>query len=470
MLFWKKKAFSASEHTHKRWLAVSAILLFSFLLFLTSQVISQNSKGYVGSDECKTCHEDLSSGFSTSPHSKVLSETSAPGFHGCEGCHGPGKDHIALAATGKKGGIFNPSYIPPNTPPHIPQKQVEELCGLCHFKNSGKHFDEAWQKIDPKNFKRSEHKHKDVSCLSCHSLHGNKPKLLTLDESGFCVSCHKEKKQSIVAAHGQGKNAACNTCHDPHGSPRRHHLQSDVQKTCEVCHDVSKNNVLQSHGGFNAKGGNCASCHDFHGKGKKLVKTNQHMPYKDKQCGACHQDAKSASEKGPHALKKQENELCMGCHSGDYKKFITDKKVVHVPVHEKYCTSCHTPHASSEDKLLKDKAANMCFQCHPKIEEFTLATNRHPPAYEGMCLACHNVKSIADGENLIEGGIVKKCAQCHKKQMNFTHPLGKNLTIPKLEKKVNVNCASCHQVHGSDYGFIFKAPMTDQCRTCHEDH
>ena len=56
---------------------------------------SEDSK-YVGSDTCKTCHEDLYNNWAKTPHWKTTLDTkSGPSHQGCEGCHGPGADHVA---------------------------------------------------------------------------------------------------------------------------------------------------------------------------------------------------------------------------------------------------------------------------------------------------------------------------------------------------------------------------------------
>lgn len=431
------------------------VMLLVFPSFFSKRfLLSQDMKKYIGSEECKGCHEELFSDMQSTPHTKLFDSALPEHVKGCEGCHGPGKDHRTLAATGQKGGMENPK--------NINAGQVDVLCLSCHAPSDDMPYAKSWKSVSAKYWKRSEHAKKNTSCLSCHSIHKSQTNLLTMDENALCVSCHKEKQSGKVAAHAQGKNAACVSCHDPHGSEKRHHLSKTVSINCEACHDSGKDAVLKAHGGFSLKGKECISCHGFHGKEAGLVKPVQHFPFKEKKCGSCH-DEKTL------ALKKDANELCMGCHSGNYKSWTTNKAFVHPPVKEKFCVACHEPHASSQEKLLRDKVENVCFTCHSKIEDKSLSTYKHPPVTAGMCLACHKVKSITKGEKLIEGGIVNKCKQCHAEQMSFTHPVGENLTIPKVEKKVNVNCASCHQPHGSEYERIFKAEMTEQCRTCHTD-
>jgi hypothetical protein len=55
---------------------------------------------YVGSETCKTCHEDMPvkgffKSFEDSPHYvSTLDSKKGPEWHGCEACHGPGKEHV----------------------------------------------------------------------------------------------------------------------------------------------------------------------------------------------------------------------------------------------------------------------------------------------------------------------------------------------------------------------------------------
>src|SRR6516165_1967091 len=59
---------------------------------------------YVGSTICKGCHPDISLNFYKNAHYRsVAAGNEAPEKTGCEGCHGPGSDHVA--GMGKKSAI-----------------------------------------------------------------------------------------------------------------------------------------------------------------------------------------------------------------------------------------------------------------------------------------------------------------------------------------------------------------------------
>ena len=56
---------------------------------------SETSK-YLGSETCKTCHEEIYNGWEKTPHWKTtLNTKGGPSKQGCEGCHGPGAAHVA---------------------------------------------------------------------------------------------------------------------------------------------------------------------------------------------------------------------------------------------------------------------------------------------------------------------------------------------------------------------------------------
>jgi hypothetical protein len=67
---------------------------------------SAKPPGYVGSETCGTCHQDVAKAFPKSPHEAVDSGDSVHGFQGraCESCHGPGAKHAMSLAPAHGGG------------------------------------------------------------------------------------------------------------------------------------------------------------------------------------------------------------------------------------------------------------------------------------------------------------------------------------------------------------------------------
>ena len=53
--------------------------------------------------------------------------------------------------------------------------------------------------------------------------------------------------------------------------------------------------------------------------------------------------------------------VCYKCHADKQGPFVYE----HVPVKTEGCSSCHTPHGSTNPRLLKVSLVNMlCLQCH----------------------------------------------------------------------------------------------------------
>lgn len=82
-----------------------------------------DTSGYVGADTCKTCHEDIYNSWEKTPHWKTTLDTKGgPSHQGCEGCHGPGADHVAGGGDVTKIFIFKDHSA----------KEVNDRCMTCH--------------------------------------------------------------------------------------------------------------------------------------------------------------------------------------------------------------------------------------------------------------------------------------------------------------------------------------------------
>lgn len=263
---------------------------------------------YVGSDTCKTCHEEIYKSFERTPHWKTTLKKHADGSQGCEACHGSGKAHVE--AGGDKTKIFSFAGADP--------AEASKRCLSCHEYGE-----------EHANFSRSQHNVASVSCVSCHSPHHAKEAqyLLVQKQPGLCFSCHTETRQDFAR-------------------PFRHRVEQGFVQ-CTDCHN--------QHGGFltkqlratAAQDQVCFKCH----ADKAGPFSFEHEPVKTEGCQSCHTPHGSVN---PRLLKRASiNLLCLECHT-----LTQDAGAPAIPSFhnqsQKYsaCTMCHpTIHGSNFDRF-----------------------------------------------------------------------------------------------------------------------
>src|SRR5215469_9475173 len=105
-------------------ISLPGVLFLSWMLplLLAAQPAPQTANSYVGSETCRTCHPDVWLTFPRNSHFKSIAAAADPAITGCEGCHGPGGNHVA--ARGGKATIRAFSTLSP--------QQTTETCLTCH--------------------------------------------------------------------------------------------------------------------------------------------------------------------------------------------------------------------------------------------------------------------------------------------------------------------------------------------------
>lgn len=109
-----------------------------------------------------------------------------------------------------------------------------------------------------------------------------------------------------------------------------------------------------------------------------------HYPYAEKECVACH------DEQSLGRMTEPEPGLCYICHedlSGIYA-------YLHGPVAGGYCSSCHNPHSSEHESLLRFSGDQLCFHCH--TEEDVYRNEMHSDLDGMACTDCHNAHGGED--------------------------------------------------------------------------
>jgi len=312
----------------------------------TQPASTKNStEDFVGSETCKTCHEDQFNSFAKTAHAKLSKAGWKAEKQGCESCHGPGKAHVEGGGDKTKIRTFE------NESP----KQISEGCLQCH---AGKE--------EHNNYKRGEHWRNDVACTDCHSPHFTKhlaeklagtpqgktdapssllpvgpfsahsndlapPKMLVKSEPQLCMTCHNETKgQFTQPFHHRVLEGAmkCSDCHNPHGGfeSKQSRLNTGADAACMKCHADKQGPFVFEHAPAKVEG--CVICHSPHGASNaKLLKRNN------------------------------VNQLCLECHSnvalaqGDIEAPGTPSFHNQANVRYQNCTTCHAKiHGSNADK------------------------------------------------------------------------------------------------------------------------
>ncbi len=244
--------------------AVSWLALASPALAAPS---GQTAQGYVGEKTCLTCHEGQTQGYHGSAHARAWNPRTPAAGQGCESCHGPGQAHVD--GGGDKSKIRTFKTLTP--------QQASETCLTCHARGERA----LWT--------GSQHDSRNMSCVTCHSIHGPKSEkahLKTATQVETCAQCHRNQVQKLrKSAHmpvQEGK-LECSSCHNPHGSTNVKLLKvgTTLNEACTSCHAEKRGPYLFEH---TAVVENCASCHDPHGSNNERMLVAK-LPF---LCQRCH--------------------------------------------------------------------------------------------------------------------------------------------------------------------------------------
>jgi DmsE family decaheme c-type cytochrome len=259
---------------------------------------------YVGTEVCKTCHEDMPAkgfykSFEESRHYVTTLDTKkGPQWHGCESCHGPGKEHVD--GGGDKSKIFSFKGVS--------AKEISDRCLTCHTYGE-----------EHSNFARSAHLQNNVSCIDCHSPHHAKESQFLMKEKApqLCYGCHQEVKQQFNRPFRHKVNEGlvkCNDCHNPHGGFLNRQLRatSGQDAGCFKCHSDKAGPFVYEHPVIKTEG--CVACHTPHGSSNPRLLTRAHVNLLCLDCHSFSADAGSPAIPAFHN-QAQKYQACTLCHT-----------------------------------------------------------------------------------------------------------------------------------------------------------
>ena len=197
----------------------------------------------------------------------------------------------------------------------------------------------------------------------------------------------------------------------------------------------------------------CYQCHDAMGKMRVV-----HSPVKDGDCISCH-NPHGAANRFLLAVGEDQSELCFGCHdSAPFKQ-----EAMHSPVAVGACTICHSPHQSDQKSLLLLTVRELCLKCHQDFaRQMQAATVVHPPVKNGPCTDCHDPHA-SSAPFVLKKKMPDICFDCHAE-------VGKRLASAKLKHKPIEqagSCGICHSTHFSQAKGLLPTDEKSLCLRCH---
>lgn len=288
-------------------LAALAVLL-SFTNSLTAD--QKKPPGYVGSDTCQGCHDDVSKAFQKNPHHAV--ETNGKrGWEGmaCESCHGPGAKH---AESTSPADIINPAKLAP--------ARTDQSCLRCHL-NQPTHVGRIM----------GGHAKNQVSCTACHSIHKG-PQALRPTKfpviNEMCARCHTSVWAEFQKPykHRLPEGAmSCADCHNPHGTmfPRSLRAVAANEPGCFRCHGDKRGPFTYEHPPMKTDG--CWSCHEPHGSANPRMLTRHEVRF---VCLECHSNLGFTKNLGTvppafHDMRSARYQNCTVCHIKVHGSYVS---------------------------------------------------------------------------------------------------------------------------------------------------
>lgn len=260
-----------------------------------------------GDGKCTTCH-DMTDKYGEHilaiQHTKhaVAADGRTPS---CQSCHGESEDHMKKrVGEGKDARRMSPDVVF-GAKSKVAAKEQNARCLNCH--ESRPHI--AWR--------GSTHDNQNVSCVSCHTLHTAKDKVMDKKtQPEVCYECHKDRRIDMLkpSAHPvKSGKMACSSCHNPHGGNGvKNLIKPTINETCWTCHAEKRGPFLWEHAPVRD---NCVNCHDPHGSihGTLLKMRN---PWLCQQCHS-HNAHPSGVYSGTNYISAQQVRAkgCINCHS-----------------------------------------------------------------------------------------------------------------------------------------------------------
>lgn len=306
--------------------------------------------------------------------------------------------------------------------------------------------DSLWSNGKTTDYKKEDYVGSET-CRACHEAAFNSfsdtkhAKLSHVagwkDRAQGCESCHGPGKAHVDAAGDVTKIISF-----------KNKTSKEISETCLTCHAGKEDHNKFRRGEHWRNNIGCTDCHVAHGPPNDPTKPgSQTFISKDSE------DKPGTSTLA--MLKLSEPQLCIQCHNEMKSQF-------HLPFHHKVlegqmkCSDCHNPHAEFELKQtrLAVGADAPCIKCHTD-KQGPFVYEHLPTTVEG-CAACHTPHGSSNPKMLKRNQVRQLCLECHSTIFDDLAP-----NAPSFHNQATVrfqNCTICHvKIHGSQtHAFFFR--------------
>jgi len=279
---------------------------------------------------CTRCHDEGEMKPIWSLYQSRMGVRADPHAPNCQSCHGGSKKHLYgdpdlkdRASPDVVFGTKQNSDFKPSEP-----KVQNESCLACHKKDSNR-----------SHWEGSTHQSQNLACPSCHEIHALNDRVRDKrTQPEVCFTCHKDKRGQInrPSHHPipEGK-MGCSDCHNPHGTAGTKLMKRDsVNETCYTCHMEKRGPFVHNH---EPVSDDCTNCHNPHGTtAESMLKIRP--PFLCQTCHTPHgavQPLLAGQVAAPNAVGYgngaaiTQGRACLNCHTqvhGSNNPSLTDPK------------------------------------------------------------------------------------------------------------------------------------------------
>ena len=258
----------------------------------------------------------------------------------------------------------------------------------------------------------------------------------------ICQSCHQEvwEKHFANTPHAallKGDQHGCQGCHGP--------AQAHVDGGGDVTKIIRFETLSPAQ-----TAAICTKCHQSSLETQNFSKS-EHLA-NGVSCTSCHSPHKSNDVN--FLLVKSQTELCYGCHAAQKAEFARPYRH-RVDVGLIQCSDCHNPHGTQTGHQVRAAAGQfaVCTKCHTDTMGPFVFEHAPVKTDEG-CLSCHTPHGSTNPRMLQVNNANFLCLRCHTPNMNGAagQPGG-----PAHNQSAKYQaCTLCHtQIHGSNFSPVF---------------